>query len=279
MPSRTGPLHPSAASSRPLVKQSPTAKKPPTVSGVAGSFASLFNSAGGVSYHLRAALHGKTRWQPFRIALRAWLSEWQPSERHLVLVGPSAGYSLPWAWLTRFDCLTILEPDPLARWLLRRRLTSQATTQRLDCSFVKEDHLLGEPSRLVELVAGRDAAILFCNVLGQLGHLLGPDASDANLQAIKLAVQAALAGRSFASYHDRVSGRGVPTRAASGHHSDRRLTDTELGALYAESASPVTLFDHGSDGIFDASLPHSYFAWQLTPGYFHLIEAVRQTRD
>lgn len=245
---------------------------------MAGPLASLFNPAGGVSYHLRAARHRNTLWHPFREGLQAWLTSWQPSERHLVLVGPSAGYSLPTAWLARFECLTVLEPDPLARWLLARRLDADAATRSLKCAFVSDDHLIGVPTRLADLMGQLDAAILFCNVLGQLGHLL-PNATDVQVRAIKNGVNAAIEGRSFASYHDRVSGPAVPTLTAAGRHVERRLDDAELAAFYPAGAVPVTLFDHGSDGIFDGSLPHSYLAWELTPKYFHLIEAVHQTQQ
>lgn len=241
-------------------------------------FASLFNPAGGVSYHLRAARHGNKSWRPFRDGLQGWLTHWQPRERHLVLVGPSAGYSLSTAFLARFDRLTILEPDPLACWLMKRRLRADANTRSIRCTFVSEDHLLETPTRLAELVAELDAAILFCNVLGQLGHLL-PNASDAHLRSIKNAVRTATDGRSFASYHDRVSGPAAPALAAAGEHVARRLDDAELAAFYPGPATTVTLFDHGSDGIFDGSLPHSYFAWELKPRYVHLIEAVRLTRQ
>src|SRR3954469_11531411 len=79
------------------------------------------NPAGGLRYHLRAlgAGHG---WQPFRTALASWLANFDAPAQHAVLVGPSAGYTFPDAFLRRFSAITVVEPDPIARFLLRRRL-------------------------------------------------------------------------------------------------------------------------------------------------------------
>ncbi len=238
--------------------------------------APLLNPAGGLSYHLRAARYAAKLWQPTCAALAHWLARWQPPERHLVVVGPSAGYTLPLGWFTRFDQLTLLEPDPLARWLFGWRMRRHSRSPQL--TFVPEDHLLEAPDRLLRLVHGcGDAALLFSNVLGQLQHLLG-ESPGTKLDDVKRMVRAACQGRSWASYHDRVSGRSRPALPETGLHASRRLVDEDVGSLYSAEERPVTLYDHGSDGIFPAELPHVYFAWELTPGYVHLLEGVSQTR-
>lgn len=239
----------------------------------------VFNPAGGLSYHCRAALNASQRWGPFRENVGSWLRGWQPPERHLVLVGPSGGYTLPITWLTTFEKLTILEPDPVARWLLRRKLTNQVRTNRSgrspECAFIADDNLVTQPARLPELVArNAPCAILFSNILGQLGHLIG-DATRGDTAAIKAAVRDVARHRSWASYHDRVSGAVAPNIPPTGLHAPRRLTEAELYPLYAHSPKTVTLVDHDTDELFPKDVAHSYFSWPLTAGYFHLIEAVR----
>lgn len=236
--------------------------------------AALVNPAGGLAYHLRAVRYRDGLWRPLRDALATWLSEWRPTERHLILVGPSAGYTLPMTWLGQFERLTALEPDPLAMWLFRRRI--KRDTNSVPLTLLSDDHLVDDPARFVSLAkAHPDAAILFCNVVGQLRHLIDSN-DDCRLAAVKQAVRSAIEGRSWATYHDRVSGAARPKIADTGLRVSQRLTDEELSALYVATDTQVTLFDHATDGVFPAQLPHSYFAWQLTPGYVHLVEGVHQ---
>lgn len=94
----------------------------------------LLDPSGGLVYHLRAARHRHGLWAPFHASVAGWLADWQPRRRELLIVGPSAGYALPDGFFTRFAQVTALEPDPLARWLLRRRAdAAQLRFDRLDC--------------------------------------------------------------------------------------------------------------------------------------------------
>lgn len=239
-----------------------------------------FNPGGGLTYHYRALRHGDGIWRPFRAAIGAWLREWRPLEPHLVVVGPSAGYTLPLDWLLRFERLTMVEPDPVARWALRRRLTraaaavADAPLHQREWSYLSDDYLLADPERLLRyLDSSGPTAILFSNVLGQLTHLLPRHISST--AKIKTCVRQMLSRRSWASYHDRVSGPLEPKLPDGGLGFARRLDDTQLRDLYAHTSQPLTLLDHDTDEMFPVNAPHGYFSWQLTPGYYHLIEAVR----
>ena len=75
----------------------------------------LLAPSGGLVYHLRALRHRHGLWAPFQRVVADWLAGWQPGRRELVIVGPSAGYALPAGFLRRFERVTALEPDPLAR--------------------------------------------------------------------------------------------------------------------------------------------------------------------
>jgi hypothetical protein len=245
----------------------------------------LWNPAGGLRYHLRAQLYSKQLWEPFRWAIGEYLLEWKPTAKVLLLVGPSGGYCLQPFFFERFERVICLEPDPVAQWVFRRRLAMTPLESRPTLEFIAEDHLVSHPERLPTLAASLgDCAILFSNVLGQVRGLLGlRDAESESLERVRAAVREATAGRAFASFHDRVSGRLRPTFVQP-FSSDRRLTDDELvEELYKysrewEKNRELSLFDHLTDGFFPAELPHTYFTWPLLPGHYHIIEAVSVTR-
>lgn len=240
-----------------------------------------FNPAGGVNYHLRARRHMKQLWEPFRWFLGEWLLGWQPPERGLLLVGPSAGYNLQPFLFERFEHVIVLEPDPLARWLFKRRLARAPLDRRPRLEFIAADHLVHHPERLGRLLEqSGQPALLFANVIGQLATLLDDDGSGASLEPARAAVRAALPGRSWASFHDRVSGPvapNIPGRAsAAARWSDEEVLREAYGA---DSAGPlVELTDHHSGGFFPVDMPHAYLRWELEPGLFHLIEAAAVAR-
>lgn len=240
------------------------------------------NPAGGLHYHLRASRYSERLWAPFRWPLGEWLLRWQPPESTLLLVGPSGGYNLQPFLLERFERVVVLEPDALAHWILRYRLSRVPLERRPKLRFVARDHLVRHPERLEPLLAELgDAAILFCNVLGQLRFLLGTDDLEGSeAGAVRRAVQSAIRDRSWASFHDRVSGQLAPT-IEEPVASDHRWSDSELidAAYYAGGeAVDAALVDHGVRGFFPEDMPHLYLRWELEPGAFHLIEAVCQVR-
>jgi hypothetical protein len=242
---------------------------------------SLFNPAGGLRYHLRARRYSKELWQPFRWALGEYLLSWQVSAKTLLLVGPSGGYCMQPFVFERFEQVVCLEPDPLARFIFRRRLARAPLERRPQLEFIAEDHLLGEPARLVRLADSLgDCALLFSNVLGQLRCLLNTDTTtEPRLARIREAVAEATACRAFASFHDRVSGDVRPTFEQP-YLSDTRLSDEALlSRLFARHGgrarrTPPSLLCHLTEGFFPPTLPCAYFTWQLEPGQYHLIEAV-----
>lgn len=249
------------------------------------------NPAGGLRYHLRGLRHAKGLWWPFRFALAEWLYAWQPPERRLVVVGPSAGYCLEPLTLERFDELVCLEPDPVARFLFARRLRRAPLERRPRLRFESRDLVLEEPARLGAFLAELgDAAVLFSNFLGQLRVLLGVPGPDERLDAVKRGIVTALEGRSWASFHDRVSGALAPSLEPL--DAERRLSDDELteafygGHVLASDdrrligvAGDRPLLDHLTAGLFPAERPHRYFVWELEPGQFHLIEATSHARE
>jgi hypothetical protein len=243
------------------------------------------NDAGGLRYHLRGLRYAETLWQPFRFALAEWLYGWEPPERRLVVVGPSGGWCTQPFFFERFTEVIGLEPDPLAHFFFRRRLRRAPLESRPRVRFERDDHLVGDPERLERFLEREgDVAVLFSNVVGQLRVLTGAETpDDARLAAIRSTVQRITATRSWASFHDRVSG-AAPPEVDPVVHTSARLDDAAVVRRFypdlserAGTASTASerdeLLDHLTEGFFPAERPHAYFSWELMPGVFHLIEA------
>ena len=234
---------------------------------IVAMLSAMTNPAGGLAYHWRALRHGD-RWRPFLEPLHAWLDAWQPASPHLLLVGPSAGWCLPDALFRRFAALDVLEPDPLAWGLLSRRLRALGRPARrhaVDC-------LAPDPGALAPLARDfAEHAILFCNVLGQ-ARWLHPALDDPDrLATWRAGLAAALDGREWATFHDRLSGTLRP-RLPEPAASDEPLADERLATLFYDDDGE--LLSHGTDGLFPGR-PRRWFAWEIAPGRHHLIEAVR----
>ncbi len=219
----------------------------------------LLDPSGGVLYHLRAWRWQRTLWTPFHAEVRTWLSGWRPKSPHLVLIGPSGGYALCEEFLARFTRISVLEPDPLARWLLRRRFPS-APLHWEGCALTQT----GGFGRLA--AAFPDAAFLFCNLLGQ--ELQGQTA-DFNRGAWLAELEVALTGRSWASWHDLVSTERAPSRRQRLCLSHAIALEELLGHYWL--GGRLEVIDHETASICPAA-PRRHAIWQLGPRRYHLIE-------
>ena len=223
----------------------------------------LLHPSGGLRYHLRARRHERL-WAPFHVRVMTWLQDWQPDARELVLLGPSGGYALPAPWLARFHAIHALEPDPLARLILRQRFPRAAI------AF----HAAGDlamPGGVARLVARHpDAAFLFCNLLGQ--ELVGQPPSFLR-RAWLDELAAALRGRPWASWHELASTTRRPAReTVFGAHCPERLEDAL--ALFWDGGE-LDIVDHETFGM-GLEQPREYAVWRLLPERWHLIEWLRR---
>jgi hypothetical protein len=149
--------------------------------------------------------------------------------------------------------------------------------------------LLVDPERFrARLEAEGDVAVLFSNIVGQFRVLLeARTAEDDRFARLRGLILPALGERSYASFHDRVSGTLEPLLDGAVVF-DRRLDDRELvdqfypghdepeALIRADGSAP--LLDHLTAGFFPATRPHAYFSWQLMPGIHHLIEGTARSR-
>lgn len=214
----------------------------------------LLDPSGGLVYHLRAARHRHGLWAPFHAEVARWLGDWQTGRRTLVIVGPNAGYALPAGFLSRFERVVALEPDPLARRLLARRPDAERLRfDTLDC--------LTTPDGLARLAKRYpEAAILFSNVLGQIQ-------APADNWAALLARH--LAGHAWASYHDVISTGARPGRIEGCTVTAPESLDGTLAHFWEDKEISVvdheTLHMGGSETL-------RYALWQITRKRWHLVE-------
>lgn len=200
----------------------------------------IFRPSGGLLYHWRA-LRSRSRWQAFAVEIEDWLSAWNPPRAHLLLIGPSAGYTLPSRWLESFARVTAYDTDPLASFFFRRRHPSaNAEFKRTDVFWNGGRLSAGVLKR--ELAKHPQACVLFSNVLGQL--LLEGTASEDEWLAFLRELRGTLNGRVWASYHDIFT------------HEDGEV------------------IDHLLTGEWREGLARREFRWPLTEKSLHLIEGV-----
>jgi hypothetical protein len=238
--------------------------------------------SGGLAYHLSALRFRGSRWQPFVRSVERWLmQDWNPSASELILFGPSAGWTLTASFLARFAHVTAVEPDPLARCLLRRRFAG-VLRPRTRLELVADAGILPwfstRPETFGDFLADRpNAAVLFSNVLGQI-PLLNPlwpgDASAQANGAIRAEFLRSLEKRNWASYHDLLSGQPGSGAALA----DERLRPHAISSesLPLEDLAS-TCFHPGKQVIDHDTLwlsqnrKTSLAVWDLRPGARHLI--------
>jgi len=219
---------------------------------------SLWHESGGLPYHWRALRWRCNLWRPFINQVGQWLDAWQPPEEQLLIVGASAGYSLSENWLKRFQRIDVLDPDPLAFWLLRRRFP-QIKFQRgeLDC--------LSSPQGLALIEEFYPlSAILFSNVIGQ--HIVGDAAAAAN-SFWKEQFLETMRTRSWASYHDVISTQRPPERNNAVRMPGDATLEQVLSFFWNGGELPV--YDHSTYRLYEADT--AYTVWALTPRQHHLV--------
>jgi hypothetical protein len=242
----------------------------------------LAGPTGGLSYHWIARKRVNHAWRPFRAQVRDWLlawkSQWPETCSELIVFGPSAGWTLPLTDLAKINKLVFVEPDPIARFLLRRRLkyASLEFYSRADLLPWFSDDLLAFNDFLRDRPK---AAVLFSNLLGQVPLLVSPSYHASQNQHAQDAFLSALKGRTWASYHDifstqtakgaRLTTNAIPSFGA--HEASTRLS--EIAVETFEGAG--TLTDHETSWL-SVGRRTEFALWPLTEKQVHLIGFVKQ---
>ena len=226
------------------------------------------NLTGGWHWHWRA-WRSQNRWAPASAQIANWLMAQTMPRQQLVLIGASAGWMLPTAWLAQFDEIQAWDIDPLAaplfRWRHARDLKRQGTALNL--------HTGDGLARLTDLVQTMpDAFFWFDNVLGQLRFSSASlDTVDRRLRKL----QHTLKPVAWGSVHDRMSGPTMPDTPGPAAHQGRAglAMESPEGQTWLQEIGAISPWlDHLTEHVLPEGTPVQYTAWPFKPGYSHWLE-------
>ena len=223
---------------------------------------------GGLGWHLKAWRYRQLLWAGYLEQTHTFLKDWSEQSlepagiRRLVIVGASAGWSLPASWVWGFDELVLIDPDPLSPWLFKRNHPNSEHQHR---QWVRQDFRQVLPNLLA---APKPTAVLFNNLLGQL-RLTSKDLEATEAQLGELKTE--LARVHWASFHDRLSGdwrtaqQSAGTMVAEGSVDNARLTKA-----YAKGGEWL---DHLTADVLPQTSRRWVYPWRITPDRLHVVEA------
>lgn len=245
------------------------------------------NPSGGLFWHLHA-WRCQSRWRTTCADIAQWLNAMPapaPDQDHpqeLVIVGASAGWMVPSAWLQHFQSVTTFDVDRWAAPLFQRRhgAALRASGTALRCHT--QDALSDLPA---VLQAHPHAVVLLDNVLGQLRfHHQTVEAASSQITGITRSLH----GRRWGSVHDAFSGRTQRRSASLGPAAMRHRIQAEAAATGAAAAAPRAVglarfsdqlqaqgewLDHLTDTVFPVGTLVHHIAWPYRPRYCHWLQA------
>lgn len=238
------------------------------------SWWNILNPSGGWRYHRRAAKY-QDLWQSYVANTNLWLKKWQPQKSQLLLLGPSAGYSLTVDFLQQFERIDAIDVDPLAPFFFRRRfpeLNVHWHQQNFFTLFPQRLHLNG----LKELQQSFPThAWLFCNFLGQLPLLVRNFHQHFDIWQETLLNT--LKQVEWASYHDIWSAEETTEShgARDPINCERSSFDFSQSARYWLDGKSASVNDHYTFELFKGINHAQHWGWQISPTQFHCVEGVR----
>ncbi len=229
---------------------------------------------GGLNWHLHA-FQSHNRWQPTVTHIEHFLMHCQPRYKDLLLMGCSAGWMMPTAWLTQFDCIYAYDIDPLAHHLFNWRHGQALHKSNTQITHHRQDAMAHLPEILTK---HSQASIWFDNMLGQHRYRIRDEALvEKELRALKTT----LTGRDWGSVHDLLSG---PTQQFA-RSQDARMQDVrhsvfprDMNATYSQSLvqslqAQGIWFDHLTSHVFTDETPTALIPWEFKPHYWHWLQA------
>jgi len=179
-------------------------------------------------------------------------------------MGPSAGWCLPSAFLTRFKTIDAVDIDPLAPFLFRFNHGLALARAETLLSFHKLN-LFKAFDSLLDVYS--EHAILFSNVLGQ--HLFH-DQDQARAQATIEAIKSSLSNRYWASFHDRLSGdypigKQLPAIPPVSY----AVESTQLASDFEFSGEWL---DHLTINVLPEGTQRHWMVWPLLDDWTHIVE-------
>lgn len=227
------------------------------------------NLSGGWIWHWRA-LRSRRRWRHACGQIEDWLMAQPMPCSQLVLIGASAGWMLPSAWLQRFESVQTWDIDPLAAPLFRWRHGRALREHRIPLDTRTADALEALP-RLVR--EQPQAFFWFDNLFGQL-RFMGPPATEVPRQLQEL--RQLLREVSWGSVHDRMSGPVQPDAPVASPTLDTlsgvAMESAPLQAWLLQLGALSPWLDHMTDSALPAGTQVRHVAWPFKPGYAHWLE-------
>jgi hypothetical protein len=225
-------------------------------------------STGGLGWHLRALRYKRSLWANYLDQTASFLEGWSNQSlkpalvSELIIVGASAGWSLPADWVRGFSSLVLIDPDPLAPWLFKRNHPVPAGQTR---QWVRKTF---EPVLPHLLEARPRAAILFNNLLGQL-RLVTKDLDTTEQQLAQIKTQ--LDDRHWASFHDRISGDWTHAQqSAATLRSAGPVSNEDLAKSFGCGGEWL---DHLTSQVLPPDTPRVIYPWRITTDRLHVVEA------
>ena len=154
---------------------------------------------GGLSWHW-SAFRARNAWAPSKAAIEGFLLSQEPQTSELLLIGGSAGWMMSSKWLSRFQSITIIDIDPLARLFFALIHGKALKTSGTSWHFERRDALQELPQLLK---AHPTALVFFDNVLGQQCFRLK---DEERVERLLGQLKTTLQGRTWGSIHDVYSG-------------------------------------------------------------------------
>ena len=228
---------------------------------------------GGLNWHVHA-FQSQKRWQPTVAHIEHFLVRCQPHHTHLLLMGCSAGWMMPTAWLTQFTQIDAYDIDPLAQRLFNWRHGRALRHSQTQIRHHRQDAM----AHLPELLAKHpQASIWFDNMLGQHRYRIRDEVQvEQDLRALKTT----LAGRDWGSVHDLLSGPTLATRAQNLRLQDIRhnIYPRDMDAAFNQSLvqslqAQGIWFDHLTSHVFADDAPTTLIPWEFKPHYWHWLQA------
>ena len=211
-------------------------------------------------YHYRSLRYGKRLWGSHQVKVASFLNDWNPKGDELLLFGPSGGYSLPEAFIRKFSKIIAVEPDPVARLVFEKRFQVKPEWVKQPVQFNHRDDL----ARFAPFTG----PVLFCNVLGQIPMK--------NTSSFRRVLHPFLEGRSFASYHDAMSGHDIEFDCEDAPRKKTGLTQMKSWIYVKNPSGKFEVTAHLAPDLFDEArgLEYRYWWWKITDRQSHLLEGV-----
>ncbi len=237
------------------------------------------NKTGGIGYHYLALRFRHNLWQDYLKFIQEFLFslQWFSSSKSkkLLLLGPSAGYTLPTHWLKGFNEIQAIDFDPLAPFLFKQ------IHGPLPIRWTKENFFSDSSQdwRIDRLLALRqsfpDHLWFFTNLIGQLPLTLKKMSLHKEEQWFhwRRDWHQVLLERNWISLHDIFSVPFGIRSIAPFSQKWQTVSKEELIQNVLKAREKAVVTDHLTHGLFPVQTRKELALWRIQPHQTQIIEA------